>query len=85
MRTTEATQLDISHTALLAGNIVLAGVDVTSLLEYGLRIALGAVVLSGMNSAKGFLQRRKKKKEADNRLNRIRNRKSKNSANGIGE
>jgi hypothetical protein len=82
---TETTQGDTFHNVFLAGNFVLAGVDVTGLLEYGLRIAVGAVVLSGLAGVRKYIVSRMKKKQAETRLNRTRNRKSKKAAHGITE
>lgn len=82
---TETTHGDSFHSFFLTGTVLLAGVDVSGLLEYVLRIALGAVVVGVSKTISDRLKRRKAKKEAATRLNRIRNRTSKKSSHGINE
>lgn len=80
---TELPQTDTFHSVFLTGTIMLAGIDVTNMLEYVLRIILGAVIVSVSQQIKIYWQNRKKKKQATIRLKRIR--KIKRSSHGIGQ
>ena len=83
---TETTQNDGAiNNVLLPGTILLANIDMTGLFEYALKAAAGGAIWLAFKLAGEYWERRRKSQEENKRINRIRNRKSKNSANGIGE
>lgn len=82
---TELTHGDSFHNVIIPGTILLAGVDVTGLMEYALRAGAGAIIWLATKQVGEYLQRRKAKKEAESRMNRIRNRRIKKSTHGIGQ
>jgi hypothetical protein len=82
---TELTHGDSFHNVIIPGTILLAGVDVSGLMEYALRAGLGALIWLASKQAGEYLQRRKARKEAQTRMNRIRNRRIKKGTHGNGE
>lgn len=82
---TELTHGDSFHNVIIPGTILFAGIDVGSLMEYAFRAGAGALIWLATKQAGEYLQRRKAKKEAEARMNRIRNRRIKKSTNGIGQ